>query len=160
MGTTFVHNWLQTQTCDNFEIVFVQSQSARVFASFHNRGWKMDLLTSTLRRLSSNRNYGFIWSNGRPGPGGSVSRGSHDNSIMRCTRYSPHGFSALEYELPPFPQYFPDWAPSDYVFYPNLKKWHDRKRFGYSYDIIDQSHVYFENLDQYYYLGESEIHLT
>ena len=61
-------------------------------------------------------------------------------------------FHELRYELLPHPQYSPDLAPSDYLLFPNLKKWLGGKRFYFNDEIISQTNTYFEDLEKSYFL--------
>ena len=54
----------------------------------------------------------------------------------------------LGYELLPHPAY----SPSDYLLFPNLKKWLSGKRFGSNEEVITETNAYFEGLEKTYYL--------
>ena len=58
----------------------------------------------------------------------------------------------LGYELVPHLPYSPDLAPSDYILFPNLKKWLDGKRFSSNDEIIDQKNAYFKDFEKSYFL--------
>ena len=61
-------------------------------------------------------------------------------------------FHELRYELLPHPPYSPNLASSDYLLFPNLKKWLGGKRFYSNDEIISQTNTYFEDLEKSYFL--------
>jgi len=63
----------------------------------------------------------------------------------------------LRFELVAHSPYFPDFAPSDYYLFPNLKRWLQGKRFTLNEEVIAETEAYFEGLDVSYYRKGIEI---
>jgi len=61
----------------------------------------------------------------------------------------------LRHEIVPHPPYSPDLALVDYLF-PNMKKWLAGKRFESNYEVIDQTNVYFAELNKSHYMNKKK----
>ncbi|RLU18396.1 hypothetical protein DMN91_008753 [Ooceraea biroi] len=57
----------------------------------------------------------------------------------------------LRFQLVPHPPYSPDLAPSDYYFFPNMKKWLAGRKFYSNEEVIAKTNAYFAELDLSYY---------
>jgi len=58
----------------------------------------------------------------------------------------------LHHEIVPHPPYSPDLALADYLF-PNMKKWLAGKKFESNYEVIDQTNVYFAELNKSHFMN-------
>lgn len=70
----------------------------------------------------------------------------HDNNKFFTAK-----LNELHYELMPHPQNAPDFAPSNYYLFANLKKWYSGKKFYSKDQIINGTNSYFERFIPEYY---------
>ena len=77
-----------------------------------------------------------------------------DNARVHTCAVSMAKLYELSYKLVPHPPYSPDLDPSEYVLFPNLKKWLGEKRFSSKDEIIDQTNTYFKDLEKSYFFLE------
>ena len=59
----------------------------------------------------------------------------------------------LKFELLQHTSYSPDLDPSDFLLFPNLKKWLGGQRFMWNEEVITKTDAYFEEFPKSYFLG-------
>lgn len=70
-------------------------------------------------------------------------------SLLR-NRHSKTG--VIELRIAISPSVLPDLAPCDFLLFPNMKKWLDRKRFLSDVEIIPETDAYFVEFNKSYFL--------
>ena len=70
----------------------------------------------------------------------------HDNAPVHSCLVAQAKLHEIGFELVPQPPYSPDLASTDYILFPNLKRWLIDKRFYSNEKLIAKTEVYFGDL--------------
>ena len=75
----------------------------------------------------------------------------HDNAPAHTSAIVTAKLFDVRYEILPHPPYSPDFAPSDYFLFPNMKTWLGGRRFSSNEEIIAATNEHFEGFDKNYF---------
>ena len=74
-----------------------------------------------------------------------------DNTPAHKSRIAMAKINELKFELLPHAPYSPDLAPSDYILFPNLKKWLSGQKCSNNEEVMSTVNGFFEEQESSYY---------